>query len=68
MVEAELQAFQNLEADTEMEEEFYPGEGKMSGRAALNSSTDCEGDEGFCDRLDQKSEQFRSSLSLIATH
>jgi hypothetical protein len=25
-------------------------------------------EEGFCDRLDQKSEQFRSSLSLIAIH
>ena len=64
-MESELQAFQALEAE---EEEFYLDTAKETVAKVAPSPADCEGDEGFCDRLDQKSEQFASSLSLIATH
>jgi hypothetical protein len=67
LVEAELQAFQRMETETE-DEEFYVDATKILNNDELNSSNEYEGDEGFCDRLDQKSEQFPSSLSLIATH
>jgi len=65
LVEAELQAFQALEAE---DEEFYLDAAKEPAAKVAPSAADCDGDEGFCDRLDQKSEQFGSSLSLIATH
>jgi len=68
LVEAELQAFQSMDTEETEDEEFYADATKMNKNEELNTTTDCEGDEGFCDRLDQKSEQFRSSLSLIATH
>jgi len=69
LVEAELQAFQSLETETE-DEEFYIDTKKMMKKSVLGSgSTDYDGDEGFCDRLDQKAESFRaSSLNLIASH
>lgn len=59
LVEAELKAFQTED------EEFYADDMKMDVKVNNN---DFEGDEGFCDKLDQKSEQFRASLSLIASH
>ena len=57
-----------MDTEETEDEEFYADATKMNKNEELNTTTDCEGDEGFCDRLDQKSEQFRSSLSLIATH
>jgi len=55
------------------EEEFYMDASKVLKKPELSEMSemapdDGDGDEGFCDRLDQKSEQFRSSLSLIAIH
>ena len=55
------------------EEEFYMDASKVLKKRELSETSemqadDGDGDEGFCDRLDQKSEQFRSSLSLIAIH
>jgi len=53
------------------EEEFYMDAKVLKKRDLSQISLqpdDGDGDEGFCDRLDQKSEQFRSSLSLIAIH
>jgi len=74
LVEAELQAFQSMET-MEEEEEFYMDASKVLKKRELSELSseiqpidDGDGDEGFCDRLDQKSEQFRSSLSLIAIH
>merc|ERR1711910_37784 len=72
LVEAELQAFQSMETmEADEEEEFYMDESKeqqlKKGEIVLQPD-DGDGDEGFCDRLDQKSEQFRSSLSLITIH
>jgi len=73
LVEAELQAFQSMET-LEEEEEFYMDANKVTKKREQLSELSSEiqpmddGDEGFCDRLDQKSEQFRSSLSLIAIH
>jgi len=67
LVEAELQAFQAVGAEPE-EEEFYVDAKKIITTDELNSSNDFEGDEGFCDRLDQKSEQFPGSISVISTH
>jgi len=58
----------------EEEEEFYMDANKVTKKREQLSELSSEiqpmddGDEGFCDRLDQKSEQFRSSLSLIAIH
>merc|ERR1712203_1122040 len=72
LVEAELQAFQSMETmEAEEEEEFYMDASKVMKKrelSELSSMQPDDGDEGFCDRLDQKSEQFRSSLSLIAIH
>ena len=57
----------------EEEEEFYMDASKVLKKRELSELSSeiqpiDDGDEGFCDRLDQKSEQFRSSLSLIAIH
>jgi len=73
LVEAELQAFQSMETMEAEEEEFYMDASKVLKKPELSEMSemapdDGDGDEGFCDRLDQKSEQFRSSLSLIAIH
>jgi len=71
LVEAELQAFQSMETMETEEEEFYMDAKVLKKRDLSQISLqpdDGDGDEGFCDRLDQKSEQFRSSLSLIAIH
>jgi hypothetical protein len=69
LVEAELQAFQSIGAVEIEDEEFYLDSTSAGLKTSgLSNNTDCEGDEGFCDRLDQKSEQFASSLALIATH
>jgi len=74
LVEAELQAFQSMETmEAEEDEEFYMDASKVIKKRELSELSsmqpdDGDGDEGFCDRLDQKSEQFRSSLSLIAIH
>ena len=59
---------ETMEADEE--EEFYMDESKeqLKKREIVLQTDDGDGDEGFCDRLDQKSEQFRSSLSLITIH
>lgn len=60
---------ETMEADEE--EEFYMDESKeqqLKKRENVLQPDDGDGDEGFCDRLDQKSEQFRSSLSLITIH
>jgi hypothetical protein len=57
--------------EAEEEEEFYVDASKVMKKrelSELSSMQPDDGDEGFCDRLDQKSEQFRSSLSLIAIH
>lgn len=69
LVEAELQAFQNMDTETE-DEEFYVDAKNMMKESVLGSNnTDYDGDEGFCDRIDQKStDRFRASLSLIASH
>merc|ERR1719167_2049606 len=71
LVESELQAFQSMETmEADEEEEFYMDESKeqLKKREIVLQPDDGDGDEGFCDRLDQKSEQFRSSLSLITIH
>lgn len=70
LVEAELQAFQlqNMETETEDEEFYVDAKKIINNSELLNSSNDYEGDEGFCDRLDQRSEQYPASISLIATH
>jgi hypothetical protein len=71
LVEAELQAFQSMETmEADEEEEFYMDESKeqLKKQEIVLQPDDGDGDEGFCDRLDQKSEQFRSSLSLITIH
>jgi len=73
LVEAELQAFQSMETMEAEDEEFYMDASKVLKKRELSEISslqpdDGDGDEGFCDRLDQKSEQFRSSLSLIAIH
>lgn len=72
LVEAELQAFQSMETmEAEEDEEFYMDASKVMKKrelSELSSMQPDDGDEGFCDRLDQKSEQFRSSLSLITIH
>ena len=57
----------------EEDEEFYMDASKVLKKRELSELSSeiqpiDDGDEGFCDRLDQKSEQFRSSLSLIAIH
>ena len=57
--------------EAEEEEEFYMDASKVTRKRELSELSPMQpddGDEGFCDRLDQKSEQFRSSLSLIAIH
>jgi len=73
LVEAELQAFQSMETMEAEDEEFYMDASKVLKKREVSEISslppdDGDGDEGFCDRLDQKSEQFRSSLSLIAIH
>jgi len=57
LVEAELQAFQAIDREVE-EDEFYPE--KRKGR----NNNDYSGDEGFCDRIDQRVVDRNPSSSL----